>query len=153
MEYIKCFDDLMNMKRKGEYELTCDIDCKGKTIQCIAGDFSGKLKGKGHKIVNLVLSDEIWGDEQTLALFYSMTKAEISDITFEKISVIFERTCYHPRVAALAGSCSNSTIRNVSVLLNTASDDIALIYEVNDCKIENASIIKDGKTGQISKYC
>ena len=33
MEYIKSFDDLLNMKRKGEYELACDIDCEGKTIK------------------------------------------------------------------------------------------------------------------------
>lgn len=152
MEYIKNFDDLLNMKRKGEYELVCDIDCEGKTIKCILGDFSGKLNGNGHKVVNLILSDEIWGDEQTLALFYSMTKAEISDITFEKISVIYERACYDPKVAVLAGNCSNSKFRNITAVLETVPADIALIYEINDCEIENVSIIKDGQKGPVAKY-
>lgn len=153
MEYIKSFDDLLNMKRKGEYELACDIDCEGKTIKSIIGDFSGKLNGKGHRITNLILSDEIWGDEQTLALIYSMTKAEITDITFENISVIYDRTCYQPRVAVLAGSCSNCVIRNVSVIMEKEPESLALIYEANDCEIENVSIIKDGKKGPIAKYC
>ena len=152
MEYIKSFDELMNMKRKGEYELCCDIDCEGKSVNCIIGDFSGKLNGNGHKIENLILSDEIWGDEQTLALFYSVTKAEITDIIFDQISVVYDRTCYNPRVAVLAGNCSNSTISNVSVILKEAPEALVLIYDVNDCKIENSSIIKDGKPGQISMY-
>lgn len=153
MEYIRSFDDLLNLKRKGEYELEYDIDCEGKTIKCIIGDFSGKLNGKGHKIKNLILSDEIWGDEQTLALFYSMTKAEITDITFEKISVIYDRTCYQPRVAVLAGSCSNCVFRNVSVVMEKESENLSLIYEANDCEIENVSIFKDGKKGPIARYC
>ena len=153
MEYIKSFDDLLNMKRKGEYELACDIDCGGEKIKCIIGDFSGKINGKGHRITNLILTDEIWGDEQTLALFYSMTGAEITDITFEKISIIYDRICYHPRVAVLAGSCSNCVIRNVSVAMEKEPESLALIYEVNDCEIENVSIIKDGKKGPVAKYC
>ncbi|MBR2812997.1 MAG: hypothetical protein IKD69_16600 [Solobacterium sp.] len=153
MEYIKCLDDLLNIKRKGDYELACDIDCKGKKVKCLVGDFSGKLYGNGHKIMNLMLSDEIWGDEQTLALFFTMSQAEIVDIAFEKISVVYDNMCYEPKVAVLAGRCSNSTIRNVSVLLETAPEFLPLMYEVNDCEIENVSLIKDGKQGQIAKYC
>lgn len=153
MEYIKSFDDLLNLKRTGEYELACDIDCEGKNIKCITGDFSGKIRGKGHRITNLILSDEIWGDEQTLALFYSMTKAEVTDITFENISVVYERACYQPRTAVLAGSCSNCVIRNVSAVMGKESENLALIYEANDCEIENVSIIKDGNKGPVVKYC
>ena len=153
MGIINTIDDLLNMKRKEEYERVCDIDAEGKTVKCFIGDFSGKLNGNGHKIKNLRLSDEIWGDEQTLALFYSMSKAEIRDISFENLLFDYDRTYYSPRVAALVGSCSNSTIINVDVTVRDSSgEDLTLVYEANDCTMQNNKIVCNGKEVPVAKY-
>lgn len=153
MGTINTIDDLLKMKRKGEYELVCDIDAAGKTVKCILGDFSGKLNGNGHKIKNLKISDEIWGDEQTLALFYSTSKAEIRDISFENLLFDYDRTYYSPRVAALVGSCSNSTIINVDITVRDSSgEDLTLVYEANDCTMQGNKIVCNGKEVPVAKY-
>lgn len=153
MEIIKTMADLLKMKRKGEYELVRDIDAEGQSVKCLIGDFSGRLNGNGHKIKNLRISDEIWGDEQTLALFYSMSRAEIRDISFENLLFNYDRTYYSPRVAVLAGICSNSTIKNVSVRVSDRSgEDITLVYEANDCIMQNNKIVCNGKEVPVAKY-
>ena len=153
MEIINTIDDLLNMKRKEEYELACDIDAEGKKVKYILGDFSGKLNGKGHTIKNLRISDEIWGDEQTLALFYSMSKAEIRDISFDNLLFDYDRTYYSPRVAVLGGSCSNSTIINVNAtVIDSSGEDLTLVYEANDCNMQNNKIVCNGKEVPAAKY-
>ncbi len=152
MDCINSFEELRHLKRKGEYELSCDIDCGGETVKCLLGDFSGKLNGNGHTISNLILSDEIWGDEQSLAMFYSAARAVIQDVVFEKITLSYDRTCYHPRVAALVGNCSNSIVKNVVVKIGSCDESIPLIYEATDCTIENVTFSINGTVGVITKY-
>lgn len=153
MEDIKTIDDLLKMTRKGEYRLVADIDGNGKAVKCLLGDFSGRLDGEGHRIRNLRISDEIWGDEQTLALFYSMSKAEIVDIVFEDIRFEYDRSCYTPRAAALAGSCSNSTIKNVVIsVTDSTGADLTMLYEANDCQLQDNKISCNGKAATIVKF-
>ena len=152
MECINSFEELKRIKRRGEYRLGCDIDCGGETVKCILGDFSGKLYGDGHTLSNLILSDEIWGDEQFLALFYSTTRAEIQDIIFDDITLKYDRTCYHARIAALVGNCANSIVKNVVVNMNSSDDRIPLIYEANDCTIEKVAFKINGTVGALTKY-
>lgn len=150
---IKTIDDLLNMDRKGEYELVRDIDAEGKTVTCLIGDFSGKFNGNGHKIKNLTIAADIWGDEQTLALFYSMSRAEVRDIFFENLQFDYDVTYYSPRVAVLAGSCSNSTITNVNVTVRSSSgEDITLVYDANDCVMQNNKIVCNGQEVPVAKY-
>ena len=141
MEYISRFEELTAIKRKGEYELKNDIDCENAKISCILSYFTGKINGAGHTVKNLVISDEIWGDEQTLAMFKNMGRAEIKDIYFENITIEYQKGSYKPRIGALAGSCSDCIINNVIMsVFNSSDSEIPLIYEASNCEIQNNKI-------------
>lgn len=153
METISSFDGLMKIKRNGEYELKNDIDCENKKVSCILSYFTGKLYGCGFKIKNLIIGDEIWGDEQTLALFNSMNRAEIKDITFENITMDYSRGSYKPRIGALAGACTDCKINNVIMSVsNSSNNDTPLVYEASNCEMQNNKIVCNGKEAPIAKY-
>lgn len=153
MEYITCFDDLKNIKKNGEYELKNDIDCKNVKIASIISYFTGKINGRGFTIRNLVIGDEIWGDEQTLALFISLNRAEITDINFENINMEYTKGSYKPRIGALAGSCSDCKIVNVDFSVsNSSNEETPLVYEVSNCEMQNNKIVCNEKKTPIAKF-
>lgn len=153
MEYISCFEELKAIKKNGEYELKNDIDCENNKISGILPYFTGKLYGGGFAIKNLIISDEIWGDEQTLALFYNMSRAEIKDVTFENTIMDYSRGCYKPRIGALAGTCSDCIISNVTMYVsNSSSSETPLVYAASNCKMQNNRIVCNGKEVPIAKY-
>lgn len=153
IEYIHNYNDLFKLNRKGIYELVEDIDCEGKSISKIIGDFSGIIDGAGHVIKNLVLCDEIWGDEQTLALFYTMSRAEIRDIKFENLKIVCDDGCFNPRVGALAGICTDCKIINVTVsVINDSNREIPLVYEASNCELQNNKIVCNGEEAPEAKY-
>ena len=153
VKHISNLEELLNMERTGNYILSQDIDCDGSIIPCIVGDFSGVLDGNGHKISNLVLGDRIWGDEQSLALFCSTSKATIKNITFENLVFRYEPNCYSPRVAALVVNCYKTTVAGVSVIATNSADcDTPLIYDCNNCTFEDNSMTCNGKSTTLVKY-
>ena len=153
MEYITCFEDLKKIKKNGEYELKNDVDCENEKIPSIISYFTGKINGKGFTIRNLVIGDEIWGDEQTLALFVSLNRAEITDINFENIRMDYTRGSYKPRIGALAGSCSDCKIVNVVFSVsNSSNGETPLVYEANNCEMQNNKIVCNGKEAPVAKY-
>lgn len=153
MNYISSFEELMQMDKNGEYELKCDIDCKSAKISGILRYFTGKLNGAGHVVRNIVISDEIWGDEQTLALFYNMNRAEIRDISFDNITMEYKRGSYRPRIGALAGSCADCIIKNVIMSVsNSSNNETPLLYEASNCEMQNNKIICNGKGVPVAKY-
>ena len=77
---IRKMEDLLEIEETGEYVLKNDLDLEGKNINCLCKYFKGMIDGDGHYIRNFVLSDIIWGDEQTLALFYNMSHAIIKNM-------------------------------------------------------------------------
>jgi len=152
-EYIHNIDELLKISRKGTYEIVNDIDCEGKSISKIIGDFSGVIDGAGHIIKNLILHDEIWGDEQTLALFYSMNRAEIKNINFDNICMDYTRGVYNPRIGALAGVCADCIFDNIVFSVsNSSNDDTTLVYEASNCKMQNIKIVCNGKENPVAKY-
>ena len=90
MEEIKNKEELFSIDEKGEYVLINDIDCADEKIKCLLKNFKGKIDGAGHSIKNIVISDMIWGDEQTVALFYNMTRATINNIIFDGIKLEYD---------------------------------------------------------------
>lgn len=145
---LSSFDELRTISRNGEYVLNNDIDCKGIKIPCIAEDFSGTLDGNGHVIRNLVITDDVWGDDQWIALFYSMSRAKITNITFENLQIIYDDSVYSPRVAALTGECDNCLIQGVSINVTSSSKrNIPMIYSTNGSKELNNSYCCNGKEG------
>ena len=153
VKYICDLKGLLSMERFGSYVLTQDIDCDGAVVPCVAGDFSGVLDGNGHKVCNLVLGNRIWGDEQSLALFCSTSKATIKNITFENLAFRYEPNCYSPRVAALVVNCYKTTVTGVSVTATNSVDrDTPLIYDCNNCTFEDNSMTCNGKSTTLIKY-
>ena len=153
MEYISNFEELKAIKKNGEYELKNDIDCEDGQISGILPYFTGKIYGEGFTIKNLTISNEIWGDEQTLALFYSMSRAEIKDVCFENITLEYSRGSYKPRIGALAGTCSDCIISNVIMCVsNNSNGETPLVYEASNCKMQNNKMVCNGKEVPVAKY-
>lgn len=152
-KHIQTFDELTQIERFGNYVLTQDIDCGGASIPNLLGDFSGVLDGNGHTVYNLVLTDRIWGDEQSLALFCSTSKATIKNISFENLTLSYDAGCYSPRVAALVVNCYKTTITGVKVIAsNKSAKETPLVYDCNNCNLVNNTMMCNGKPDTIAKY-
>ena len=153
MEQISTFEELKDIKRNGDYILSNDIDCNGMSLPCIIGDFSGVFDGNGHIIKNLIVQDEIWGDEQILSLVLSANRAVIKNVIFDNIRFEYDKKCYNPTIAALVGLCSDSTIENVTISVwDSSGKMIPAIYEANNCNIVNSKIICNGMDSFVAKY-
>ena len=153
MKYITKIEDLIKLDPKESYILKNDIDCENIRVPCLCKYFSGRFFGAGHKIRNLILSNEVWGDEQKISLFGDMNRAEIDDVIFENFIMEYQKGCYKPRVGALASSCSDCTIKNVIMTVsNNSKQNTPMVYEVNDCLMQDNKIICNEKESIIAEY-
>ena len=153
MRYITKAEELLKLRKNGNYTLLNDIDFENARVPCLAKYFTGTINGNGFTIRNLTLSDDIWGDEQTIALFVNMNRATITDLSFQNIRLEYQKGCYHPRIGVLAGSCSDFRISNVSVIaLNNDSGITPMIYETNNCTITDVKMMCNGAECPIAYY-
>lgn len=144
---------LLEIKTKDNIYISSDIDCKGRIIPYIAEMFRGTIEGNNHTISNLVLSADVWGDEQAISLFHYLSHATISNLHFKNIRFEVDKNGYSPRIAGFCYECGASTVENVSMELSTALvDEIPLIYEANSVKVSNNAMICNGKSVETIKY-
>ena len=150
---LKTKEDLYSIEEKGEYILLNDIDCDNDSLKFLLKSFKGTIDGAGHSIKKIVISDIIWGDEQTIALFYNMSKATIKNLTIEDLKLEYEEGFYTPRVALLGGKCSDCTFINIKVTASNSSEDkTPMFYDLNHCVNKNNSIKCNNKASVIAKY-
>ena len=144
MELIKSFDDLISIKRKGDYALACDIDCNGQKIDRLVSMFSGSIDGCGHAIKNLMLTEEVVGDGQKIALFHELNRAEIKNLKFENFGICISPAGYDVKLAALCVEAGESIFENVCVTLAKNCDTaIPFIYDAYRCKFSNIQLPND----------
>ena len=144
---VASLSELLEIKTKDNICITEDIDCNGQVIPYIAEMFRGTIEGNNHTISNLTVSTEVWGDEQSIALFHYLSHASITNLHFKNIRFEIDKNGYTPRIAGLCYECGASTLENVSMELTTSFDEeIALIYEVNSVKISDLAMTCNGKS-------
>ena len=129
---VASLSELLEIKTKDNICITEDIDCNGQVIPYIAEMFRGTIVGNNHTISNLTVSTEVWGDEQSIALFHYLSHASITNLHFKNIRFEIDKNGYTPRIAGLCYECGASTIENVSMELDTSfGEEISLIYDAN----------------------
>ena len=147
IKQVASLSELLEIKAKDNICITEDIDCNGQVIPYIAEMFRGTIEGKDHTISNLIVSTEVWGDEQSIALFHYLSHAAISNLHFKNVRFEIDKNGYTPRIAGLCYECGASTLENVSMELSTSFDEeIALIYEANSVKISDLAMTCNGKS-------
>ena len=154
MEKITKFSELLSINPKGEYLLGCDIDCNGAKIEAlIKDDFKGYLDGNGHKIHNLIVSEEVWRDCQPIALFGEIKKAQIRNLFFENIFFDIDESDFQPEIAVLCVKSTDSLIENVVCSIKTKNNkEIPMIYESSNTIIKDSKNICNGQKAKISLY-
>lgn len=144
---VASLSELLEIKTKDNICITEDIDCNGQVIPYIAEMFRGTIEGNNHTISNLTVSTEVWGDEQSIALFHYLSHASITNLHFKNIRFEIDKNGYTPRIAGLCYECGASTIENVSMELDTSfGEEISLIYDANSVKISDLAMTCNGKS-------
>lgn len=150
---VKTFEDFQLITKNDDVELVNDIDCKGLEVAQLVNYFSGRLNGNSHKISNLVITRDIWGDEQKIALFKALSKAQIIDIEFENIVFNIDCGIYNPSLAGLAVDVFDSVIKNVKMnVVSTCLVSIPMIYESVGSEINSVEYTFNKSQGKIYKY-
>lgn len=129
-----------NASLNGHYELHADLDFADEIWPTVFmyGNFNGEIKGNGHTIKNVELT-QTNNSKVNAGLFGYLTEtAEISDLTFENISFTIKKgtrvagTCY----GLFAGTISNkATINNVQILNSVLKIDSSCYFAADDYSI------------------
>lgn len=152
IKQVASLSELLEIKTKDNICIIADIDCEGQVIPYIAEMFRGTIEGNNHTISNLTVSDDVWGDEQSIALFHYLSHATISNLHFRNVRFEIDKNGYTPRIAGLCYECGVSTIENVSMDLTTSfNEEVALIYDANSVKTSGLAMICNGKSVEIIK--
>jgi len=131
---------LENASIKGNYEIHADLDFTGKTwpSSLMYGNFSGTIKGNGHKFTNIEFKQNN-NSKANAGLFGNVTKkASITDLTFENITFSIEKGT---RVAGssfglFAGTIADeATISNVAILNGKIQIDSNCYFGASDYSI------------------
>lgn len=142
-----------NASLNGHYELHADLDFADEIwpTAFMYGNFNGEIKGNGHTIKNVELT-QTNNSKVNAGLFGYLTEtAEISDLTFENISFTIKKgtRVVGTNYGLFAGTISNdATISNVKILNSTLKIDSSCYFGVDDyrvglvCGMGNATIIK-----------
>ena len=147
IKQVTSLSELLEIKTKDNVCITEDIDCNGQVVPHIAEMFRGTIEGNNHTISNLTVSTEVWGDEQSIAMFHYLSHATISNLHFKNIRFEIEKNGYKPRIAGLCYECGASTIENVSMELDTSfGEEIPLIFDANSVKISDLAMTCNGKS-------
>jgi hypothetical protein len=130
------------MDRKGEYFLSCDIDCCGAKVNKLLNVFSGSIDGCGYAINNLVLTEsDLISDSQPISLFHELNRAKIRNIKFNNLTIYIPNTVYDLRVAVLSVDAGESIFENIDIqLLTNIKDKVPLIYDSYNCIYNNINL-------------
>jgi len=147
VKQVASLSELLEIKAKDNICITADIDCEGQVIPYITEMFRGTIEGNNHTISNLTVSDDVWGDEQSIALFHYLSHATISNLHFKNVRFEIDKNGYTPRIAGLCYECGASTLENVSMELTTSfNEEVALIYDANSVKASDLAMTCNGKS-------
>lgn len=131
---------LDNASIKGNYEIHADLDFTDENwpTSLMYGNFTGSIKGNGHKFSNIELA-QTNNSKVNAGLFGNFTEeASITDLTFENVTFTIEKGT---RVAGtsyglFAGTIAEgATITNVNILNSTLQIDSGCYFGVNDYSI------------------
>ena len=141
-----------NASLNGHYEIYADLDFADEIwpTAFMYGNFNGEIKGNGHTIKNVELT-QTNNSKVNAGLFGYLTEtAKISDITFENVSFTIKKgtrvvgTSY----GLFAGTISNDAeISNVKILNSTLKIDSSCYFGVDDysiglvCGMGNAAVV------------
>lgn len=141
-----------NASLNGHYEIHADLDFADEIwpTAFMYGNFNGEIKGNGHTIKNVELT-QTNNSKVNAGLFGYLTEtAKISDLTFENVSFTIKNgtrvvgTSY----GLFAGTISNDAeISNVKILNSTLKIDSSCYFGVEDysiglvCGMGNAAVV------------
>ena len=147
---------LDNASIKGNYEIHADLDFTDENwpSSLMYGNFTGSIKGNGHKFTNIELK-QTNNSKVNAGLFGNITEeASITDLTFENVTFTIEKGT---RVAGasfglLAGTLSDdAALSNVNILNGVIQIDSSCYFGVNDysigllCGTGNAAVIPNAQ--------
>lgn len=147
---------LDNASIKGNYEIHADLDFTDENwpSSLMYGNFTGSIKGNGHKFTNIELK-QTNNSKVNAGLFGNITEeASITDLTFENVTYTIEKGT---RVAGasfglFAGTISDgAALTNVNVLNGVIQIDSDCYFGVNDysigllCGTGNAALVPNAQ--------
>ena len=131
---------LENASIKGNYEIHADLDFSGKNwpSSLMYGNFSGTIKGNGHKFTNIEFKQNN-NSKANAGLFGNFTKkASITDLTFENVTFKIEKGTRMAGSAfgLFAGTIAEeATISNVAILNGVIQIDSNCYFGASDYSI------------------
>ena len=147
---------LDNASIKGNYEIHADLDFTDENwpSSLMYGNFTGSIKGNGHKFTNIELK-QTNNSKVNAGLFGNLTEeASITDLTFENVTFTIEKAT---RVAGasfglFAGTLSDGAeLSNINILNGVIQIDSSCYFGVNDysigllCGTGNAAVIPNAQ--------
>ena len=145
-----------NASVKGNYEIHADLDFTDENwpSSLMYGNFSGTIKGNGHKFTNIEFA-QTNNSKVNAGLFGNFTaEASITDLTFENVTFSIEKGT---RVAGasfglFAGNIAEgATISNVNIVNGVIKIDSSCYFGVSDysigllCGTGNAALIPNAQ--------
>ena len=161
------FDTYVRNERDGHFELTCDIDFKGKSIKPLFQTaFTGTFNGNNFTIKNFTLATKVEAENDDVELTHSASRdqynglfgiigsgAKVYDFKLENFQIYVSRdsarntgtyaeTRYYYGV--LAGECSGE-ISNVDIVKGITENNEEVISTLNvKCENKNKQVFKVG---------
>lgn len=141
-----------NASLNGHYEIHADLDFADEIwpTAFMYGNFNGEIKGNGHTIKNVELT-QTNNSKVNAGLFGYLTEtAKISDLTFENVSFTIKNgtRVVGTNYGLFAGTISNDAeIDNVNILSSTLKIDSSCYFGVDDysiglvCGMGNAAVV------------
>ncbi len=141
-----------NASLNGHYEIHADLDFADEIwpTAFMYGNFNGEIKGNGHTIKNVELT-QTNNSKVNAGLFgYLTDTAKISNLTFENISFTIKKgtRVVGTNYGLFAGTISNEAeISKVSILNSTLKVDSSCYFGVDDyrvglvCGMGNAAVV------------
>ncbi|MBQ9115562.1 MAG: hypothetical protein IJY04_00910 [Clostridia bacterium] len=126
--YIASADDLRNMKRKGTYILTADIDLSGSEwtpIGTYNAPFIGSFDGAGHTITGLTVTKDIEGPGECISYSYAYAGlfgyadgATVKNVKLKDVDIKVESTGEYRVVyaSAIVGMAVDTTVSDCEIL-------------------------------------
>ena len=153
-DYTYCLNLVCSTGGKEVYkEISKEGKCKDLTLYKVTysngstNHVVSVVQGNNHTISNLIVSTEVWGDEQSIALFHYLSRATISNLHFKDVRFEIDKNGYTPRIAGLCYECGASTLENISMEIETSfNGEIPLVYDANSIKTSDIAMICNGES-------
>lgn len=113
-------DMLTNTSAEYKYYISDDIDCNGAEALTLPvnGEFSGVIRGNGHTVSNLKISNTALARNSTVSLFGRIKSgASISDLTMKDVTMELSSANNAPIFAYFisSGTEEGATVKNITV--------------------------------------